>query len=67
MAESPTGRGYTQGSDSYRADDVVQEEVERRKTALERARAVVVPCPYCGSSDFWMDIDRCPVHGIGCT
>lgn len=28
--ESPTGRGYTQGSNSYRADDVARAERERR-------------------------------------
>jgi len=31
MSGSPTGRGYVQGSDSYRADDVAREEREREK------------------------------------
>jgi len=31
MSGSPTGRGYVQGSDSYRADDVAREERERER------------------------------------
>jgi len=31
MSGSPTGRGYVQGSDSYRADDVAREEREQQK------------------------------------
>ncbi len=29
--ESATGRGFTQGADSYRPDDVAREEREREK------------------------------------
>jgi hypothetical protein len=65
MSESPTGRGYTQGSDSYRADDVAREERERRQLAMGRARRELV-CT-CRNSPFGMDVDRCPLHGIGCT
>ncbi len=43
--ESSTGRGFTQGSDSYRADDVAREEWERAKMADARAKAGQVPCP----------------------
>lgn len=35
--ESATGRGFTQGSDSYRADDVAREERECKK---EREREI---------------------------
>ena len=31
MSGSPTGRGYVQGSDSYRVDDVAREEREQQK------------------------------------
>jgi len=31
MSGSPTGRGYVQGSDSYRADDVARKERERAR------------------------------------
>jgi len=41
MSDSPTGRGYTQGSDSYRADDVAREEREReRETARKMRKAL---------------------------
>jgi hypothetical protein len=61
--ESPTGRGYTQGSDSYRADDVAQmEQEERRMGQLRRPLGCT-----CWDSDFGMDVDRCPIHGVGCT
>lgn len=65
---SPTGNGYVQGSSSFREDDARRNEIEenRRAAALARARSVVVPCPYCGRSSFGMDVDLCPVHGIGC-
>lgn len=62
MAESPTGRGYPQGSGSYLQTDA---DRERREMALARARREIL-CT-CRGSDFWMDIDRCPVHGKGCT
>ncbi len=55
-SESPTGRGATQGSNSYRPDDVAREERERPHP----------PGCTCWNSDFWMDINACPVHGIGC-
>jgi hypothetical protein len=71
--ESPTGRGYTQGSDSYRADDVAWEEVEMAALQERRRRAAILnhgyqrpPCT-CRDSESGMDVDRCPVHGIGCT
>jgi len=64
MSESPTGRGYVQGSDSYRADDVAREERERRQMAMGRARSKRI-CT-CSGSSFGMDVDRCPVHGEGC-
>jgi hypothetical protein len=59
--ESPTGRGYTQGSDSYNRYDM--DKIDREH---ERAAAVKSGCT-CWDSVFGMDIDRCPVHGIGST
>lgn len=61
MAESPTGRGYSQGSDSCRPDDVAREERERLRTNSRRPAGCT-----CWNSDFGMDVDRCPVHGKGC-
>jgi len=64
--ESPTGRGFTQGSDSYSAYDVAWDIRERLRMARDRI-AAGEPCPYCGQSPAGMDVDRCPIHGIGCT
>jgi hypothetical protein len=65
MSESPTGRGYVQGSDSYQSSyDVDRMERERRQMAMGRARSKRV-CT-CSGSSFGMDVDRCPVHGEGC-
>jgi len=61
--ESPTGRGYTQGSDSYSAYDVEWDIRERRRMAAEKTKPVCT----CSGSPFGMDVDRCPIHGIGCT
>jgi hypothetical protein len=58
--DSATGRGFTQGSDSYRADDVARMEREQM-----RADAIKAGCT-CWNSSFGMDVDRCPVHGQGC-
>jgi len=60
--ESPTGRGYTQGSDSYSAYDVERDIRERRERAAQKVR----PKCTCRSSLYSLDIDLCPVHGIGC-
>ncbi len=74
MAESPTGRGYNQGSDSYNPADVARMEREDRQ-ALEKKRLNQLsacanqrrpPGCTCWDSDFGMDVDRCPVHGKGC-
>jgi len=59
MSDSQTGRGYTQGSDSYRADDVA------RMLREDERRAVLKQGCTCSGSPFGMDIDRCPVHGEG--
>ncbi len=49
--ESPTGRGYGQGSDSYRADDVIRMEYEdklrladKRLKALQDIRDMTTDC-----------------------
>ncbi len=34
--DSATGHGFTQGSDSYRPDDVAREERERAREATEK-------------------------------
>ena len=60
MAESPTGRGYTQGSDSYNRADM-----ERMAREEARRDALKAGC-ICWDSPFGMDVDRCPVHGEGC-
>ena len=60
MSDSPTGRGYPQGPDSYSAYDVEREVRERLRMAGK------LTCT-CKGSPFGMDIDRCPVHGKGCT
>jgi len=41
MSESPTGRGYVQGSDSYRADDTAREEIERQIIKEKKQRKVL--------------------------
>jgi hypothetical protein len=60
MSDSPTGRGYPQGSDSYIAYDVARSSRERLLLVAK------LPCT-CKGSPFGMDVDRCPVHGKGCT
>jgi hypothetical protein len=74
MAESPTGRGIVQGPSYYTeadADELIDraeewiDEKRRREMALERTRRDSL-CT-CRGSESGMDVDRCPVHGIGCT
>ncbi len=59
--ESPTGRVVYQGSSSYN-------EADMARMAREEARldAIKAGCT-CWDSPFGMDVDRCPVHGEGCT
>lgn len=54
MPESPTGRGYVQGSASYRADDV---EREAREMALARATREKANREFTGTDDLHKDPD----------
>lgn len=58
--DSPTGRGYTQGSSSYTAADAEWLTREQRKWE-ERRRA---PKCTCRNSLHSLDIDLCPIHGV---
>ena len=60
MSDSPTGRGYTQGSDSYSAYDVEREVRELRELAARKEQ----PKCTCHASLHSLDIDLCPVHGV---
>ena len=68
MTESPTGRGYTQGIVAIvsLAGDAAQVNAEfERAAAVKRAADIAKLCT-CKGSSFGMDVDRCPVHGVGC-
>ncbi len=75
MSESSTGRGYVQGSSSYREDDAAWECREQERIRADKARKVRVAAMEkmkgdaictCRNSTAGMDVDRCPVHGEGC-
>jgi hypothetical protein len=66
MPDSPTARGYGQGSDSYNAADVAQMQREREREAALKWNASAAQACTCKGSPFGMDVDRCPVHGEGC-
>lgn len=57
QGESPTGRGYGQGSDSYSEADMARMAREEARMAALKAGCT------CWDSSFGMDIDRCHVHG----
>ena len=43
MVESPTGRGYTQGSDSYSAADVARMEREEERLKAAKRPPIAEP------------------------
>jgi len=50
--ESATGRGFTQGSDSYRPDDVAREDLERSREEKEKENQ-----KFTGTDDLHKDPD----------
>jgi hypothetical protein len=69
MTESATGRGYSEGSRSLtqrEAEENERHETRRREEKLHRARLAARPACTCSNSSFGMDVDLCPVHGVGC-